>query len=193
MTIQDKLENIKNRAKGFTLIELLVVVSIISLLASIILASLRTARQKATDSTFTSLVVQIRNAMELYRSDNGYYPGQEPANGNAAIPNPPFTPRGNFCYSTFAPTSCDVQALLNYYLFPKYFSKQISFPSNVVSVGFTSGLALTNNGLGYTQVTCGTTQASSYVLEFLYDHTIGNYPAPAGGYPIVGSFCALYQ
>jgi len=37
----------QNRKKGFTLIELLVVISVISLLSSVILASLRSARDKA--------------------------------------------------------------------------------------------------------------------------------------------------
>jgi len=66
----------KNK-KGFTLIELLVVVAIIGLLASIILASLSTARAKARDTKRLTELKQLQTAMELYRSDNGTYPSAE--------------------------------------------------------------------------------------------------------------------
>ncbi|MFA7216875.1 MAG: prepilin-type N-terminal cleavage/methylation domain-containing protein [Candidatus Paceibacterota bacterium] len=60
--------------KGFTLIELLVVISIISLLSSIVLASLNTARIKARDAKRMQDLRQIRTALELYYDDNGKYP-----------------------------------------------------------------------------------------------------------------------
>lgn len=60
--------------KGFTLIELLVVISIISLLSSIVLASLNTARIKARDARRMEDLRQIRTALELYYDDNGNYP-----------------------------------------------------------------------------------------------------------------------
>ncbi len=59
------------KSKGFTLIELLVVVSIISLLSSIVLASLRDARAKARDARRVEDLRQISNALQLYLSDNG--------------------------------------------------------------------------------------------------------------------------
>lgn len=59
-----------NKNKGFTLIELLVVVSIISLLSSIVLASIQDARYKAKLSALKQYAVQIRNAIELYRLEN---------------------------------------------------------------------------------------------------------------------------
>ncbi len=66
--------NIK-RQKGFTLIELLVVVAIISLLSSIVFASLTTARAKARDAQRISAMQQIRNALYLYGADNnGSFP-----------------------------------------------------------------------------------------------------------------------
>lgn len=63
-----------SKAFGFTLIELLVVISIIGLLSSIILESLITARQKANDSTKIQAFQQVQKALQLYATDNGYYP-----------------------------------------------------------------------------------------------------------------------
>lgn len=54
--------------RGFTLIELLVVISIISLLSSILLASLSTSRQKAKDAAIRSQLKQIASQAELFRA-----------------------------------------------------------------------------------------------------------------------------
>ena len=51
---------------GFTLVELLVVISIITLLASVIMASLNSARFKARDARRRSDVNQLRSAIILY-------------------------------------------------------------------------------------------------------------------------------
>ncbi len=64
-----------NYKKGFTLIELLVVISIISLLSSVVLAALNETRQKAQISKFAQEISNIRNAVELYKTNNnGAYP-----------------------------------------------------------------------------------------------------------------------
>jgi len=62
------------KQKGFTLIELLVVVAIIGLLASIVLASLTTARQKGRDARRLADLKEIQSALELYYSDHNVYP-----------------------------------------------------------------------------------------------------------------------
>jgi len=64
----------KKQPKGFTLIELLVVVAIISLLSSVVLASIRDARQKAQAKAFRQEIAQFVNALELYRIDHNNYP-----------------------------------------------------------------------------------------------------------------------
>jgi general secretion pathway protein G len=65
------MKNLKYRlSKGFTLIELMVVISIISLLSSIVLASVKEVREKARATKFRAEVDQFINALELYRADN---------------------------------------------------------------------------------------------------------------------------
>lgn len=59
--------------KGFTLIELLVVIAIIGILASVVLGSLNTAREKAADAAIKSNVTNIRGAASLWYDDNNAY------------------------------------------------------------------------------------------------------------------------
>jgi prepilin-type N-terminal cleavage/methylation domain-containing protein len=60
--------------KGFTLIELMVVISIISLLSSVVLGSLASARQEANNNRIVSQMIQYRNALALYYQDHGTFP-----------------------------------------------------------------------------------------------------------------------
>lgn len=59
------------RNKGFTLIELLVVIAIIGVLASIVLASLNSARRKSRDARRITDIKQLQLALELYFDGNG--------------------------------------------------------------------------------------------------------------------------
>ena len=63
----------KNFKKGFTLIELLVVAAIIGILASVVLASLNTARAKGADAAIKANLDGMRAQAEIvYDKNSGY-------------------------------------------------------------------------------------------------------------------------
>ena len=61
------------KKKGFTLIELLVVIAIIGILASVVLASLNTAREKGNQASVKSNLKTIQAQAELYYDDNNMH------------------------------------------------------------------------------------------------------------------------
>ena len=85
--------NKKTGQRGFTLIELLVVIAIIGILATIVLVSLNSARQKARDTRRVSDLRQIQLGEEIYYNSNGTYAATLAtlASGGAiaAVPNDP--------------------------------------------------------------------------------------------------------
>lgn len=76
---------------GFTLIELLVVIAIIGVLASVVLASLNSARTKARDTERITEIRELQKALELYYLEYGHYPNSSGC--GASVPN------GNWCNS----------------------------------------------------------------------------------------------
>lgn len=67
--------NKKTARRAFTLIELLVVISIVSLLSSIVLAALQSARTKGDDAQRNEIILEYTKALALYfHENNGAYP-----------------------------------------------------------------------------------------------------------------------
>lgn len=71
------LKTYRKSHPGFTLIELLVVIAIIGILASVVLASLNTARSKSRDAARLAQAQEFEKALALYFADNGSYPCAE--------------------------------------------------------------------------------------------------------------------
>lgn len=64
----------KRSNQGFTLLEILVAIAIILVVTAVGVVSYTAINKKARDSKRTSDMQQIRQALEMYRSDNGFYP-----------------------------------------------------------------------------------------------------------------------
>jgi prepilin-type N-terminal cleavage/methylation domain-containing protein len=75
---------------GFTLIELLVVISIISLLSGVIYANFTAARENSRDKVRKTSLKELALALEVYKSQNGTYPGAGcgASPGDWATPSP---------------------------------------------------------------------------------------------------------
>ena len=65
---------ISKKRKGFTLIEVLVVIAIIGLLSSIVLVSIRDAKEKSKVAQAGAIARNMRMATEFYYDDIGFYP-----------------------------------------------------------------------------------------------------------------------
>jgi type II secretion system protein G len=161
--------------RGFTLIELLVVIAIIGLLASIVLASLNSARKKSRDARRLADLKQLQNALELYANDNsGNYPadantiaaaGEDAAAATAnglkdqlvagtfiaAIPSDPLAGSNTYKYKTY-PAANTVKNATTYCI-GAYVEGTAPTPSstcsvNIVLIGQTQGVSNINYSVG---------------------------------------------
>lgn len=105
--------SLRRHSSGFTLIELLVVIAIIGILASIILASLSSARMKSRDARRIADIRQLQLALELYFDAQSpqSYPDALSAltagcGGSGCIPSVPQDPLGTpYPYAVCAPAT----------------------------------------------------------------------------------------
>src|SRR5665213_3100256 len=158
-----------NRSKGFTLIELLVVIAIIGLLASIILASLNTARQKGRDARRIADVKEVQLALELYYDANSQYPVQ-----------------GTTAFSA-TPSSATVNSSLG--LASTYISvlpTDPSQPASGASAYYYQYVSLVSNGVDFCTSAC-----AQYALLVHLEAAANSstWPQPSAGTGVPASTC----
>jgi len=71
---------VNRRAHGFTLVELLIVIAILGVLASLILANMSGARERARDAQRKSDLRQLQTALRMYFTDFGRNPASTASN-----------------------------------------------------------------------------------------------------------------
>jgi general secretion pathway protein G len=100
--------------RGFTMIELLVVATIIVVLTTIGLVSYTQALQNGRNAKRKADLEVLRQALVLYKADNGYYPNTDTAGlqstlGTTYVSNFPVDPKATqnamFTY-TYTPGTC---------------------------------------------------------------------------------------
>lgn len=64
----------QRKSHGFTIVELLVVIVVIAILAGLVITSYMGIQQRARDSERQTDMRELATALELFRSDNNFYP-----------------------------------------------------------------------------------------------------------------------
>jgi len=111
----------KKKKGSFTLIEVLVVATVIALLAAAGIVSYSQFLRQSRDAKRKADLEQIRGALEMYRSNNNYYPTNlntltQPPKYIETIPTDPKAPNQIYYY-TALPSGCNnISTLCNDYI-----------------------------------------------------------------------------
>jgi type II secretion system protein G len=133
--------NIINKKAGFTLIELLVVIAIIGLLASVVLVSLNSSRQKSRDAKRLADMNQMAKALELFYNDFNSYP----TNSSTSLLVPTYMSQ-----TPVAPLPADSSCgTMNNYVY----SSPATAPASTYSITFCLGAQTGSYGAGVRTLT----------------------------------------
>lgn len=175
------MKNNLKKNRGFTLIELMVVIAIISLVSSIILASIKQVREKAMINKTVAEMRSLQQAVELYRNQFGSYPGVDydgVSDSQDMDGMVPFNTYGGTLESLFTST------LVN----NKFISKiphSPLYPNNLCNTGDWELCANSGYIIGYYRMVpdvtfynlkCGSQKINNYVIYFMANSKKVNLP-----------------
>ena len=184
----DKIHNnmrIQNN-KGFTMIELMVVISIIGLLSSIVLASLKDAKDKAMITKTVAEMKSLQTAVEMYKNQFGKYPGED------LLLNYDDDDKGNCC--SFSGSASSIESFFKTELVNRKFITKVphapNYPNNCSIEGCYNGYVLgysTYDSVSTEKIhsknndpdeyfTCGTERVKNYIIYFYANSKKINLP-----------------
>ena len=70
-----KLSSLSKRFRAFTLVELLIVIVVLAVLAAIVIPKFGDSSTRSRESSLKSNLKIVRNAVDLFRTDTGAFPG----------------------------------------------------------------------------------------------------------------------
>lgn len=148
------------------------VISIIGLLSSIVLSSINEARNKAKYTALVQNIYELQKAVEIYKLDNGYYPGGPEGFGTDV----------QIFSQHFIGSSPDVGLYELPYMTPLFIPGYLAkFPSHIYPGGlYYSNMALVEYRLYETnkQIFCGSKPVKGYLIEYYDDSKRGDLSLP---------------
>lgn len=171
------LKLLKKNNGGFSLAEILIVIALLGILATVVLLNLGGSDVKAKEASLQSNLETLRTAVDLYRSDHGFYPGGTGDADNGSLTSQLFMDKLTQYTDGTGNTSTSKTTVFKYGPYLKEFPSEPFTSTTTVTIAATGESLLETIGTAMETSTSGTG-------GWYYEVGSGNIIANLGdGYP----------